>query len=111
MPNGTSFKIRTPDNLSANTKGLEPAYGTIRMQSDQAVDGALVYLTLDGGQELSTLTKPSGLWLIPLNQVRSADLTSFCQHLNGWAKRSPCITIILKHQQLPIRSTILRFLK
>jgi hypothetical protein len=74
---GKPYTLRTPEALPANTNGLEPAYGTIKRMDDQPAEGALVYLTLEGGQELSVLTKPSGLWLIPLNQVRTADLTSF----------------------------------
>lgn len=37
----------------------------------------LIYLTLDGSQTLSTITKPSGTWLIPLNLIRTQDLTSY----------------------------------
>lgn len=72
---GTS--VQTPTSLPPNTSGLEPAYGTITMVDGTPAEGALVYLTLEGGQELSAITKSSGLWLIPLNQVRTADMTSF----------------------------------
>lgn len=95
IPNEKSYTIRTPDSLPPNTKGLEPAYGTIREASDRASDGALVYLVLEGGQELSTLTKPSGLWLIPLNQVRSADLTSYLPTLERMTE-----TIVVNYNNL-----------
>lgn len=74
---GQPYGAQTPDILPVNTNALEPAYGTLRTAVDQLADGALIYLTLEGGQELSTITKSSGLWLIPLNQVRTGDLTSF----------------------------------
>jgi hypothetical protein len=74
---GKPYIVHTSETLTANTNGLEPAYGTIRDTNGLAADGALVYLTIEGGQELSALTKPSGLWLIPLNQMRTEDLTSF----------------------------------
>ena len=77
LDDGKPYTVRTPETLPVNANGLEPAYGTIKSMDDQPAEGALVYLTLEGGQELSALTKPSGLWLIPLNQVRTADLTSF----------------------------------
>jgi hypothetical protein len=84
MSNGKQFiqgekpyELRTPTTLPPNPSGLEPAYGTIRTTAGTAADGALVYLTIVGGQELSALTKPTGLWLIPLTQVRTADLQSF----------------------------------
>jgi hypothetical protein len=83
LSNGKEFKdsdktyaLRTPATLPSVENGLEPAYGTIRTPDGLPAEGALVYLTLEGGQELSALTKPTGLWLIPLAQVRTADLRS-----------------------------------
>lgn len=70
------YELTTPTSLPPNTSGLDPAYGTILTTQGIAAHGALVYLTLAQGQELSALTKESGLWLIPLTQVRTADFTS-----------------------------------
>lgn len=77
LDNGKPYIIQTPSSLPTNTSTLEPAYGTIYKNDGQPGGDILVYLTLDGGQELSTLTKPSGVWLIALNQVRTLDLSSF----------------------------------
>lgn len=74
---GKPYGVQTASSLPTNTNSMEPAYGTILSDNGTPIDGALVYLTIDGGQELSTITKPSGLWLIPLNQVRTQDLSSF----------------------------------
>lgn len=77
LDNGNPYAIHTAATLPPNTSGLEPAYGTARSAVDQPLEGSIVYLTVEGSQELSTITKPSGLWLIPLNQIRTADLTSY----------------------------------
>jgi hypothetical protein len=80
LSNGTradSVSINTAAALPPNPSGLEPAYGIIRATNNQPQEGALVYLTVEGGQELSARTNPSGLWLIPLNQVRTKDLTGY----------------------------------
>ena len=69
------YELTTPTTLPPNTSGLDPAYGTIFTSQGVAASGALVYLTLAGEQELSAISKESGLWLIPLTQVRTADLT------------------------------------
>jgi hypothetical protein len=69
--------IRTPSSLPLNTGGLEPAYGVIQNEDGTPSNDALLYLTIEGGQELSTISKSSGSWIIPLNQTRTADLTSF----------------------------------
>lgn len=68
--------FRTGPAMSGGTTGLEPAYGTILTSTNTPADGALVYLTVEGGQKLSALVKKSGTWLIPLNLTRTADLTS-----------------------------------
>ncbi len=76
--NGTiPYKVRTGPLLTTASGNLEPAYGTIISESNQPVKGALVYLTLEGGQTLSAISKPSGTWLIPLNLVRTADFTGY----------------------------------
>lgn len=76
--NGTTpYSINTGPALTTTSGNLEPAYGTIVTDNNQPISGALVYLTLEGGQTLSTVSKPSGTWLIPLNLVRTQDLNSF----------------------------------
>ncbi len=77
LDNDKPFKIHTAPTLTSVSGNLEPAYGTILTSTNQPVGGALVYITLEGGQTLSTETKPSGTWLIPLNLARTQDLTSF----------------------------------
>jgi hypothetical protein len=71
------YAVHTGPLLTTPSGNLEPAYGTIVTDTNQPVKGALVYLTLEGGQTLSAVSKPSGTWLIPLNVVRTKDLTSY----------------------------------
>jgi hypothetical protein len=71
------YTIRTAPALTTASGNLEPAYGTIIHADKSPVKGALVYVTLDGSQTLSAITKPSGTWLIPLNLIRTQDLSSF----------------------------------
>lgn len=90
---GKPYELTTPQLLTVNTNGLEPAYGTVMGANGQPAEGALVYLTLEGGQKLSALSKPSGIWLIPLNQVRTEDLTTFLPTLERMDE-----TILIRHQ-------------
>ncbi|MCX6791645.1 MAG: hypothetical protein NT149_01240 [Candidatus Gottesmanbacteria bacterium] len=71
------YTVHTGSLLTTPSGNLEPAYGTIVSVSNQPVKGALVYITLEGGQTLSAVSKPSGTWLIPLNLVRTKDVTSY----------------------------------
>ncbi len=73
---GKPYSIQTGPTLTSVSNGLDPAYGTILDTTGQPIAGAIVYLRLDGGQELSALTKPNGTWLIPLNLSRTSDLLS-----------------------------------
>ncbi len=76
--NGTvPYKVRTGSLLTTAGGNLEPAYGTIVNDTNQPLKGALVYVTLEGGQTLSSVSKPSGTWLIPLNLVRTKDLSGY----------------------------------
>lgn len=71
------YTVRTAPTLTTESSNLEPAYGTILSSDKSPAKGALVYLTLDGSQTLATITKPSGTWLIPLNLIRTQDLTGY----------------------------------
>jgi len=71
------YAVRTAPALTTPSGNLEPAYGTILNADKTPLRGAIVYLTLDGSQILSAVTKPSGTWLIPLNLIRTKDLSSY----------------------------------
>lgn len=71
------YDVRTAPPLFGLGTIIEPAYGQIANPSGEPAEGAIVYLTLSGGHMLSTLTKQGGMWVVPLNRARTADLTSF----------------------------------
>jgi len=71
------YIIQTGPTLDGNGTGIEPAFGTITTNSGQPASGTLLYLTLENGQTLSTLIKPSGSWVIPLNLIRQESLQAF----------------------------------
>lgn len=77
LNNGKPYTVRTAPILTTASGNLEPAYGTILTADKTPVKGALIRLTIDGSQMLSTTTKPSGTWLIPLNLIRTEDLSGF----------------------------------
>jgi len=77
LNNGKPYTIRTAPVLTTASGNLEPAYGTILNADKSPIKGALVHISLDGSQQLSTVTKPSGTWLIPLNLIRTEDLSGF----------------------------------
>jgi hypothetical protein len=74
---GEPYTLRTAPALSPQSPSLEPAFGIVVDEAGQPAAGAIVYLTPTGGQTVSTLVKPSGSWLIPLNLVRTNDLGAY----------------------------------
>ncbi len=77
LDNDKPYSVRTGPLLTSPTNGLGPAYGTITTNDGQPATGALVVLSLDGGQTLSTLVTKTGTWLIPLNLARTIGLDSY----------------------------------
>ncbi len=75
--NNAPHAIRTGSKLAGNGTGIEPAFGTMTTNIGKPAEGALLYLTLENGQTLSTLIKSSGSWVIPLNLVREKTLTAY----------------------------------
>lgn len=73
----SGYRFKTAATLQPQAEALDPAYGAVRTTEGTTADGGIVLLTIEGGQTLSTLVKPSGTWIIPLSSVRSQDLLSF----------------------------------
>lgn len=71
------FIVRTGPTLDGFGSSLEPAYGQATLPSGQPAEGAIVYLTLNTGQTLSTLVSETGSWVIPLHHVRTGDVSAY----------------------------------
>ncbi|OGG01360.1 hypothetical protein A2Z33_02315 [Candidatus Gottesmanbacteria bacterium RBG_16_52_11] len=69
--------IKTAVSLTQPEPGYEPAYGTVFTAENLPASGALVYLTLDGSQVLSSLVSDTGSWIIPINTIRTENLAAY----------------------------------
>lgn len=104
------YEVHTPMVLSGTSGNLSPAYGTIVLPDKSPVKGALVTLTLDGSQTMTAISKPSGTWLIPLNLIRTQDLTGYLPvtdrmtvniTVNGNGQTTTAITDTLNDSPVP----------
>lgn len=77
LQNSVPYQVTTGPAISLAGVSLEPAFGSVTIPHEQPAEGALVYLTLEGSQKISTLVSPSGSWVIPLNLIRTSDLTQY----------------------------------
>lgn len=73
---GTAYEISTGGVL-ADTPTADVAYGQVVTANGEPADGALVYLTMSGGNTQAALAKSSGSWVIPLSTIRTSSLNSY----------------------------------
>ncbi|MBU1071163.1 fibronectin type III domain-containing protein [Patescibacteria group bacterium] len=63
------YQVRT--GLETNLGTEDIINGKIVSTASQGVEGAMVYIEIDGGEALSALTKSGGVWQLDLGQVRN----------------------------------------
>lgn len=75
--NGTvPFQVQTAITLMKPSSNLKPVFGTVFTQMNVPAAEALVLFTTENSQLLSTIVKPSGSFIIPLNTMRTQNLQS-----------------------------------
>lgn len=67
--NDRPYQIRT--GIKTNLGVEDIINGRIVSGGGQGVEGAIVYVEIDGGEVLSTLTKGGGVWQLDLGQIRN----------------------------------------
>ncbi len=67
------FTLQTAPKLNNNPSSQNPVSGKLVTADGNIPGEALVYVTADKGELLSTLTKASGIYTIPLNTYKTAD--------------------------------------
>lgn len=72
-----SYQVTTYPLLDLPSSGLDPAYGKVLADDGSPAEGAIVFLTLDNSQTVSSIVRNSGSWIIPLSAVRTSDGNSF----------------------------------
>lgn len=70
--NGSPFSIRTAQR-SGTPSAAKTAYGSVKNSTNTPADGAIVYISIEGVGEMSSLVKATGSWAIPLSNARKSD--------------------------------------
>lgn len=70
--NGQPFTVKTTQRAGAPS-AAKTVYGSVVNQGGNPADGSIVYLSIAGVGEMSSLVKSSGSWAIPLSNARTAD--------------------------------------
>ncbi len=71
-PSGDPATFKTADSQAVSN--LQPLVGTIIDSTMQPVTEALVVLSIPGAQNLATISKVSGNFILPLKEIRNTDL-------------------------------------
>lgn len=90
------YMASTASTLSGEGSGLEPAYGSVHDGAGSPVSGALIILMPEQGQALSTLTSPSGTWLLSLGFARNS---SFTRYLSNEGRLTETIRVLYNNQE------------
>ena len=77
MNNGHNFEVTTGPDLSGSPPQQNPIAGKIVLPDGSVPKEAIIYVTANGAQVISTLVKPDGSYILPLNSLRTTDLSSF----------------------------------
>lgn len=77
---GGEYQVTTAPQFQGQIPANDVAYGMVTDKNGSPAEGVIVYIGLANATTLSTLTKSSGSWVIPLNLARSADLTAFATY-------------------------------
>lgn len=75
--NGQEYQVTTAPKTEDPLPKNDVAYGSIIKQDGSPAGEVIVYLSLANATPQSTLTKPSGNWVVPLNLIRSSNLTGY----------------------------------
>lgn len=72
---GQLYSVTTAPPLTTQPSNQAPAAGTVGLEDGSIPTEGLVYLVTKDSQLLSTLLKPDGGYLLPLNTIRAKDLS------------------------------------
>jgi hypothetical protein len=76
--NGAPFSAKTA-RRAGSPSAAKTVYGSVTNPNGAPADGAIVYISLPGAGDLSSLVKSSGSWAIPLSNARTPDGTGYAQ--------------------------------
>lgn len=77
LNNTLAYQAKTGMEISSSSSNQNPMTGKIVTSTGDAPSEALVYVKINGAQDLSALTKSDGSYTIPLNGLRDQTLSNY----------------------------------
>lgn len=75
--NSIPFETITGNQIDTNPLQQDPMTGKIILPTGSAPKESIIYLTTQNAQVISTLVKKDGTYILPLNSLRTVDLSSY----------------------------------
>lgn len=76
--NGAPFTVTTAKR-GGTPSAAKTSYGSVVTEGGTPAEGSIVYVTLSGVGEMSSLVKNSGSWAVPLSNARTTDGSSYAK--------------------------------
>lgn len=76
--NGSPFTVTTAKR-GGTPSAAKTSYGSVVTSSGTPAEGSVVYVTINGVGELSSLVKNSGSWAVPLSNARTSDGANYAK--------------------------------
>ncbi|MEK7551505.1 MAG: Ig-like domain-containing protein [Patescibacteria group bacterium] len=83
LNNSNPFEVITGRTIDDTPLVQNPMSGKIILPSGKAPTESIVYLTTEGSQIISTLIRDDGTFLLPLNSLRTTELSSYLKLEKG----------------------------
>lgn len=77
--NGTPFSIKTLAPPTAAPPANKTIYGTVSTEAGAPAEGSIVFVSVTGVGEMSTLVKSSGSWALALSNARKQDNSGYAE--------------------------------
>lgn len=77
LNNDEAFSVKTGPAIESSPSAQKPVVGKVILPSGSAPQDAVVYLSSEGSQAISTVVRSDGTYLLPLNSLRKASLDDY----------------------------------
>lgn len=77
LNNGEPFEVATGPLIEEKPPNQQPIVGKITLENGTSPRETVIYATIPNGQVVSALVKPDGSYILPLNSLRTQDLSSY----------------------------------
>ncbi len=77
LNNSSPYETKTGNAIDKNPSSQIPMTGKVILSDGSSPPEGLIYVSIDGAQELSTYLKNDGTYTLPLNNLRNEDLNDY----------------------------------